>query len=241
MNITYTISKKEMNRRIKAYTALVVSFFISSLLFSLDYVIRYFNVLGYVIIIIILLLLISEAIVVKYFKSLAKLKVELTVDYIMKNKVRYLIKDIKKITVKNTTEGNVREIKVNFINHTNTYISNSVERVDDFSTKLQSILPKGVIKKVIKEPLNYDHPLFYFFLGIIFGFASVELIKILIVLDLKYMEAARYGTAFLTFIMSIYFITFRPIYKRSEEEKSSADYIWGILFIIGVIIILVLK
>lgn len=239
MKISYPISKKEINRRTTAYTTLVISFFLSSIVFSLNYIMQYLNISIYVILIAGILLFISRTLVIKYFNSLLETTVELTSNYIRKNETKYLIGHIKKVIIKRTTNGYIREVKIILNNNVTTYINNSADNIEDFVVKLTKYLSKGVVKKVIQEPINYDHPLFYFFLAILFSFASIKSIKALFNLSSTYQKLTSYGVFLLAIVMGIYFVAYKPIYKRDEKKGQISDYIWGGFFIIGAIIILI--
>lgn len=237
MEQIYTSCEKEINRRITAYTTLILSFFISSIIFSFSYIINYFNIFIYVIIIGAVILFLTRIIVVKYLRSLLKTDIGLTNKYIRKNKTKYLIKDINKIIIKRTSKGYIREIKIKF-NKTNTYINNSTNDIEKFIKELQEYLPKNVIKKTIHEPLDYDHPLFYFFFGILVSFISIESISLL---NTKYINLITYVISSLSIIMGIYFIVYKPIYKRDEKSNKITDYIWGLFFVIGGLFALLLS
>lgn len=239
MEIIYTISKKEINRRITAYTTLILSFFISSIIFSFNYISQYFNIFLYIALVVIILLFLSRIVVVKYFNSLLKTDVGLTSDYIRKNKTKYLIKNIKKIIIKKTTKGYTRETKLKFNNNTSTYINNSVDNIDELMVELQKYLPKKVIIKTIREPLNYDHPTFYFLLGILLSFISIKSMKFLFNTNEDYMKLTSYSISFFAIMIGIYFIAYKPIYKRDEKKGQIADYIWGGFYIIGATVILI--
>jgi hypothetical protein len=185
-------------------------------------------------------LLYSRAVVKKYLNSLLKTDVGLTSKYIRKNKKKYLINDIKEIIVKKTTKGCVREIKIK-LNNTNTYINNSINNIDGFVIELQKYLPKEVVVKKISEPLDYDHPTFYFFFGILLSFVCINAIKLFFSLNSSNIPFISYIVSFFTIIMGIYFIVYKPIYKRDEKESQSADYILGIIFIIGALLVLILN
>lgn len=239
MKTIYTISKKEINRRKTAYTTLIISFFLSSIAFTFNYIMQYLNIFIYIILIVGTFLFISRIIVIKYLNSLSEMNVELNSIYIIKNKTKYFIKHIKKIIIKRTINGCIREIKIYLVNNTSTYIDNSMNNIEDFIIKLKKQLSKEVINKTIQEPINYDHPTFYFFFGIIISFVSIGSIKLLFDLNTLYLKLTSCCISFLAIIMGIYFIAYKPIYKRNEKTGQIADYIWGGFFIIGAVLILI--
>lgn len=239
METIYTVSKKEINRRTTAYTTLIVSFFLFLIIFSLNYIMQYLSIFICIILIVGCFLFVSRIIVIKYFNSLLKTTVALTSNYIRKNKTKYLINHIKKIIVKRTTNGYTREIKIKLNNNISTYINNSTDNFEDFVIQLQKILPKEVVNKTIQEPINYDHPTFYFFLGILLSFISIKSINILFNFNAEYMKLTSYCVSFFAIVLGIYFIAYKPIYKRDEKKSQIADCIWAAFFITGAIVVLV--
>jgi hypothetical protein len=178
-------------------------------------------------------------ILIKYFNSILKTDIRLNCEYIQKSNTKYLIKKIKKITVKRTTKGYVREIKINLDNGISTYINNSNNDVEKFLIRLKEYIPKGTIIKVIDEPLDFDHIIFYPALGIVISFVSVEFVRFFVNFGNEYMNLISYVVSSFTFILGMYFILYKPIYKRDDRKGQKADYIWGGFFIIGSVLVLI--
>jgi hypothetical protein len=227
----FTISKVEINRRVKAYTALIVSFFLSLIIFSFNYIASYIDISICIILIIGLSLFGTRIILIKYFNSISINKNILTPQYIIKNNNKYLIKNIKKIYTKRTTKGNIREIKIVFNDKTVTYINNSIDCMEEFARQLQHYLSKNVVNKNIKEPIDYDHFLFYPFLGILLGIISIQSIKFFLNLSIHQLQLIYCILSIFVIIMGLYFAIYRPIYKRDEKANQVSDYIWALLFI----------
>jgi len=239
MEEIYIVSKKEIKRRIDAYTALIIFFFISLMFFSFKNVVRYLNISIYIIIAVSLFLYLSRIVLIRYFNAVLKTDIRLSHEYIKKGNIKYFIKNIKKITIKRTTKDNIREIKIKFNNNLTTYINNSTNDIENFLTKLKKYVTEETTIKTINEPLDFDHLIFYPVLGVLIGFVSVQAIKVLINLENGYMNLISYIISSFAFILGIYFILYKPIYKRDERNKQQADYIWGGIFIIGAILVLI--
>ncbi len=238
MKTIYNISKKEINRRIIAYTSLIIFYFISLIFFSFNYIKQYLNVFLFIILILVLVLFLSRIIVVRYLNSLLKTNIELTPEYIKKNNTKYLIKNIKKVIIKRTSKGLVREIKIKLNNNISTYINNSIEDIEGFTEKLKQYLSNNTDIKYIKEPLDFDNIIFYPILGILIGFISVKTMEFFFILDIKDMHFISYIISLFAFVLGLYFILYKPIHKRDEKVKLSSDNIWGVLFIIGALLVL---
>jgi hypothetical protein len=236
----YKTSKTEINRRITAYTTLIVSFFVSLIIFSFNYIKVYPGISLFVLSSILIFLIFTRVITIKYFKSIINNKLILTSKYIERNEHKYLIKDIKKIYVKRTSKEYLREIKIIFITNKVIFI-NGIDHFEDFLKELQSYLSKDIIRKNIKEPIDFDHPTFYFFFGILVSYISIKFVNLLSSLNNNQMLIFYYIVSIYTIIMGLYFIIYKPIYKRDEKKSQITDYIWGIVFIISGILILLLR
>jgi len=239
MEEIYVISKTEINRRIDAYTALIVFFFVSLIFFSFNYIVKYLNISIFILIVLALFLYLSRIILVRYFNSILKVDLRLNNEYIKKSNIKYLIKNIKKITIKRTTKGYVRQIKIKLNNNIITYIDNSTNDIDAFLTKLKKYLPEEATIKTVNEPLDFDHLIFYPILGIVLSFISVQVASTFINLGTSQMNLISYIISIFAFILGIYFISYKPIYKREEKKGQIGDYIWGLIFITGAILVLI--
>lgn len=239
MEEVYVISKKEINRRINAYTALIIFFFVSLIFFSFNYVVNYLNISIYIILTIVFFLYLSRIILIRYFNSILKTDIKLNSEYIRKNNIKYLTKNIRKIIIKRTTKGYVREIKIILNKNIITYINNSTNDIENFLTKLKKYVPEETTIKTINEPLDFDHIVFYPILGTLVGFISVKTIKILTSLGNDYINLISYIISLFAFILGMYFILYKPISKRDERKKQKSDYIWGGIFIIGAILVII--
>jgi hypothetical protein len=239
MKKVYTISKKEINRRIVAYTTLIISFLLSLILFSFNYILSYLNIAIPLLITLIILLWGSRILVVRYFKSIINNKIILTHEYIERNENKYLIKDIKQISIKRTSNKYLREIKIVLDNKKEIFI-NGINEFEEFVKELLDYLPKNTVKTNSREPIDYDRPTFYFFFGILVGFICYEFAKFLIVIDMQQLNIFYYLLTIVTILMGLYFIIYKPIYKRDEKKQQITDYIWGISFIlIGISVIFI--
>lgn len=236
----FDISKKEMDRRVKAYTTLILSFLISLILLSCNYIVQHLNISLFIIFILTAFLLGSRIVLIRYFNSLMKDKTILTPKYIERNNNKYFIKDIIRINVKRTSNGYVREIKLGFNNKKTIYINNEIDNIDKFEEQLQKYLSKKVLIKYIVEPLDYDHPLFYFFFGVLVSFVFFIFSKFLITLDINKINIFNYIVSIISIVFGLYFVIYKPINKRGENKNSRADYLWGVIFIlIGTVMFIV--
>lgn len=239
MKKTYNISKKEINRRILAYTMLIIFFFTGLMLFSFDYLLEYLNISIYILLTLALILYLSRVILIKYFNSIANMNVELNKKNIKKNNFEYLLKDIEKIRVKKTTKNLIREIKICFNNKSVTYIDNSLDNLEDFFKNLKKYTSKEVVIKTINEPLDFDHFMFYSILGVMISFLSINATKGFVNLSINNINLISYIISIASFILGIYFIIYKPIYKRDEKANKNSDIIWGLVFIVGAISVLI--
>jgi hypothetical protein len=155
-------------------------------------------------------LFITRFIVIKYFKSIINNKIILTKKYIKKNNKEYLVSDIDQIKVKRTSKEYIREIKIVLKNY-NVFYINGIDDFEEFRKELEDYLQKDVEKSEYYEPIDYDHPLFYFFLGILLGAVCIQSTKYFSTLNHNELGIIYYILSSITIILGIYFIITKPI------------------------------
>lgn len=173
----YCISKNEITRRERAYITLSLSLLISIIIFSTVF---HFPIplSGYYLLALMLFLIGIFSFI--FFHSLLKTKIILSDNTFQRKNDKtveeYAFSNIHRLEIKRTTSNTIREIHVSFSEGKSVFIS-ALERFDQFEKELKIKLGKNVAVNEIREPLNYDHKLFYLILGLLLGFISVLAIK----------------------------------------------------------------
>ena len=230
----YNISEKEIVRRKNAFTSLMSSLLVGSIIFSINFVLANIQIAIIIFASLGVIFLIFWLMTYKYLDNLLKLKVLLTGAYILrvwnKTEGKIYIDEIKRVNIKKTAKGYNRAIKI-VSEHKNVMIINGLEDFDQFEQELLKRVDKGKIRQV-KEPLDFDHPLFYPFFGLLVSFLFINGFKVLTGLDAQGIKIFVISILILNFIVSIYFIIAKPLSKALEVKRLNPDYFFSISVIL---------
>lgn len=227
----YKISKNEIIRRKKAYLTLCISLlsglFLSSTIFKFP-----ISTISYLSIFMALFSL--GAFSFSFLRNLSRVKIILT-NQLLKREVNkisesYLLNEIIRVKIKWTTNKTIREIYIWLSDGKSIFIS-ALDHPEQFKKDFLGKLNKDVVIKDIHEPLDFDHPFFYSFLGFPVSGAGVLAIKLISDLNYQYTKIAMgVFTAYLSSLGS-YFLLAKPLSKRYDTKKIAFDYIIGIMMI----------
>lgn len=236
----YITSKKEMDRRKRAFINLSGSFFASTCIFSLDYIILLPHVLVPVLVIIaaILVFLILRA--NKAQDNQAGLRICISgseLEWKFKGSSdKCLLSDIRSIRIKRNIKGAIREIRIGIYGMKYLYI-NGLEDFEEFIDDLLGSIKNVKIKR-FKEPVDFDHPLYYLFLGTLFGVLLTSFFRFVPSIgdrNIKYVQILCAGFVIFT---GMFIHINKPFRGRFGSKNVAADYIIGSLFLaIGVFIV----
>jgi len=236
--IEYNISLKEIERRKKAFTTLIISIWFGLIISAFDFIIS--NILLSVIFILAfsIFLYISRILTIKSLNYFSQIRF-LVNDELIKRKTKkseeiYLFKDITKLSIKRTSKGYIREIRV-FLKDGNSIFINGLNDFEPFKEKLIDNCSKRIKIKKINELIDFDHPLFYLFFGFIANAISTILVRLIVGLNSSNLEILYLSVLFYNLIISLFIVLTKPISRRFGQITQTADYILGILiFLIDV-------
>ena len=97
--------------------------------------------------------------------------------------------------------------------------------------ELKNNLNTDVFIEEVREPIDFDHPLFYSFLGFPVSFLCILLLKLIENMDLVKGKYILFGFAVYLFSAGLYFLFKKPVSKRYGNTKHTADYIIGLLMV----------
>ena len=157
----YTTSTTELDRRLRAYTTLIVSLLFGIALSSIDYLFRApaFWLAGLVGLGLVLAL--SRLGFGRSFQNYSLLQIRLSDSHIERTRgptsEKYLLADITGLRVLRTSRKSIREITVRFSNGRRLSM-NGVEDFERLEQELRSKVPTNATVTETKEPIDYDHP-----------------------------------------------------------------------------------
>ncbi len=141
---------------------------------------------------------------------------------------KILYEEIKNLYIKNTVQHCPRELKITFANRKTLHI-NALEELEQFAAELTGLLPKHIPVRKFKEPLDYDHPLFYVFFGLLYGVVTTTVIRLSLQLHVKDFRYLQLSVAFFLLVFGILWMIQKPGRGRYGKKGAMGDYIFGIL------------
>ena len=118
----------------------------------------------------------------------------------------------------------IREIYLKTLHSGSVYI-NGLEEFEGFLNDLTMALSTNVFFSRIKEPINYDHPLFYVVFGTILGLISFLSLKAIQLLRINGIAYLQFGVACFTLFVALYWFLKRPVAGRYGQNTTYIDII----------------
>jgi len=239
-SIEYNISLKEIERRKKAFTTLIISIWFGLIISAFDFIISNILLSAIFILAFTIFLYISRILTIKLLNYFSQIRF-LVNDESIKRKTKkseeiYLFKDITKLSIKRTSKGNIREIGL-FLKDENNIFINGLNDFELFREKLMNNCNKCIKIKEINEPIDFDHPFFYLFFGFIVSSISTIFIRLIAGLNSSNLEIIYLSVLFYNLIISVFIILIKPISRRFEKKTQVADYILGMLILLTDVIL----
>jgi len=237
----YIISKTEIKRRKKAFATLLLSLLIGIVLFS-NILVFSISPIGYISIIIVFFVLCI--ITFQFLSSLSQIKIRITDQEIErqkgKNIEKYQISEINSLKIKRRTNGIIREIYISLNNRKYLYISAIEEQFELLKDALVNKTNKKIRIKEIREPLNFDHFLFYPILGLLISSGGIFFLKQILSFDYSIVRIISLFFSVYILCLAVYFIIKKPISVGSGKDKVTIDYVFGFGMLITSILMAIL-
>jgi len=175
----FTISKAEMNRRKKAYLTMVT--FMVAVLFL------FFELFGLpmtplVWVPFVTAFLLLGVISFSSLHKLARLKITISEQEMIcvngSTTKRYLLKEIQSIRIKRRSTGGIRDISLLLEKHKHVSINGFEEVFEPLRDSIMSKVDPTISIIEFREPMDFDHPLFYPVFGTLMSFCYVVVIKV---------------------------------------------------------------
>ncbi|MBN2879409.1 MAG: hypothetical protein JXN65_07240 [Clostridia bacterium] len=229
----YRASNSEMKRRLNAFMRLIICFYISASICSIDFIIKRPFLALPILIISAIVLFLQWLIFRNTFKIESKKKVYLSeielLRYFKKSEEKYLVKNITDIRIKRTTNKTIREIKIGIADSNNIYI-NGLENFEQFKNDLVQLAPDVPIKE-ISEPIDYDHPMYYVFFGATTGAVLSGLLRLVAFYGESIIKYVQIASAAVLAAVGVFWILYKPMQSRYGSKKTMQDDIMGLFFL----------
>lgn len=139
----------------------------------------------------------------------------------------FFLSDISGIKIKRRTNGAIREIYIWFNNKKSLFLTAFEENFENIKNILADKTDKNTAVKEIREPIDFDHPLFYPFLGLLIGFSSIYFFKLISGLNSSQAKIIMFVSSVFVLLLGAYFVFKKPISARYEEKRSVIDCVIG--------------
>lgn len=237
---TFTTSPVEMNRRKVAFRTLLISLFVSAggtalvtLPVPRTLILSSMGVIGACFL---FLNLLFNHILERSKNTVVTVSDKEIIRTGMNKSDKCIVSSITGIRAKRTTSGQIREMGIFRENDTPLYV-NGMEAPEAFYKHVFSLTDDKVKVHEIKEPIDYDHPLFYVFFGSFTGTLSAIMINLLIRMQPSHFRMYRYSLIGFLFAVCVYWFFSKPCKGRYGRNGTVFDYLF-VFFLIGIGIML---
>lgn len=227
----FECSKQEIDRRKKAFVTLlagiVVGLIVTSMIFRFP-----LNAIGYILIAVICFSVCVPTF--RFLHSVAETKLRISNQMIerigIRTVERCLISEIDKMKVKRRINGEIREIYL-WLNGRGFFLTAFEGHFDVIKNEILRNLRKNVVVSEMREPMDFDHPLFYPVLGLSIGFSSIYFFHFL--LRASPIQVRIVLSLFSVFLIAlgVYFVYRKPISARNNRAHILVDVVFGLCMI----------
>jgi hypothetical protein len=239
---SFPASTAELQRRLRAYTTLIVSLLCGIVLSSIDYLIAapaiWMACLGGLA----LLLVLSRVALIRSLRNYAMLELRLDDTQLERahgeTVEKYLLADVVGLRIVRTSRMSLREITAKMRNGRRLSM-NAVADFERFEQDLRSKLPVNVTITEAREPIDYDHPFFYVVFGLVTGVAFTLAVRAMATLSQSGMKWTTLAIACYSAILGAYVLLARPLSQRYGPRSRFGDLLLGLFALLAGILLAV--
>ena len=227
----YTTSAVEMDRRLRAYTTFIVSLLSGIAVSSIDYLFSAPAIWLACLAGLALALVLSRLAFIRSFRSYSQIELRLNDSYVERTRgtssEKYPLVDIVGLRILRTTRKSIREITARLSNGRRLSM-NGVADFERLEQELRSRVPASATVTETKEPMDYDHPLFYVVFGGVTGLAFTMAVRAMSTLSEGGLKWTTLGIACYSFVLGAYVLIARPISQRYGPKSRFGDFLLGL-------------
>ncbi len=234
--LRYVASGAELQRRLRAYTTLIISLLAGIAVSSLDFLrtspggwLIGFGGLA-------LLLVFSRLALARSFRNYAMLELRLDDTHIERVRgaatERFALADISGLRIVRTSRKTLREITARLTGGRRLSM-NGVEDFERLEQDLRGRLHASVTVAEVGEPIDYDHPLFYVVFGLVVGVGFTLAIRAMATLNESGMKWATIAIACYAALLGVYFLLARPLSQRYGPKSRTGDLVLGLASVVA--------
>jgi hypothetical protein len=238
----YTTSTTELDRRLRAYTTLVVSLLAGIALSSIDYLVAapaiWFIGVGCLA----LFLVLSRVVLVRSLRSYALLELRLDDTQIERARggtvEKFALAEVTRLRIVRTSRKSLREITA-LMKSGRRLSMNGVEDFERLEQELRRRIPASATVTETREPIDSDHPMFYVFFGGLTGAAFTLAVRGMASLSEGGMKWATLAIACYSAMLGAYALLARPLSQRYGPKSRIGDLVLAFSSILAGILLAV--
>lgn len=230
-----SISTKEIMRRKQAFTALNIFLLLGMIIPSFDYVISHTLPALITILIIVVFLYLIRIFMFRAVDNFSRTKYLIdsrTVTTITaKSRDSYNLNDLKRIYIKRKSDGIIRVIKITKQSGESLAI-NGLENPEGIKDLILEKAGRTPEIKEFKEPLDFDHKLFYPVLGLLTGSLLVLFIRFFSGIGESGLQILYRVIIGLNLVISLVLLLSQPISESYGQKTRVIDYSIGLSILV---------
>ena len=239
---SYPASTAELARRLRAYTTLIVSLLAGIALSSIDYLLSAPAVWLVGLAGLALFLLLSRVALTRALRGYATLELRLDDTHIERVRgetvEKFAFADITRLRIVRTSRKNLREITVT-TKKGRRLSMNGVEEFERLEPELRRRIPAGATVTEAREPIDYDHPLFYVVFGLVTGAAFALAVRAMATLNESGLKWTTLAIACYSALLGIFVLLARPLAQRYGPKSRIGDLLLGLFALLAGVLLAV--
>lgn len=229
----FTICRSEIRRRQRAFTVLVVSSLSALAVGSLSFAIRQPFVWVSTMSALSFFLAVARWLTLRWLRRLEHVRYRLDAEelqFLSGNVVRRcILKDVTRIYVKRTTSATIREIRIRCGKNSQLFISG----IQEFEFFRQALMARcqGAVTVEWREPIDFDHPLFYFFFGLVVGGFGAVTFHVMAGFDAVDLRIFALFIALVELPLGLLLLLKKPLTIRLGLRARRAEVVFGMVVV----------
>jgi hypothetical protein len=114
---------------------------------------------------------------------------------------------------------------------------NGVQDFKRLEQDLRGKLPANVVIVEAREPIGYDHPLFYVVFGLVVGVAFALAVRAMATLNESGLKWATLSIACYSALLGVFVLLARPLTQRYGPKSRTGDLILGLVALVAGILL----
>ena len=237
----FATSTTETGRRLRAYTTLIASLIAGVALSSIDFlvsapVVWFVSLTGLA-----GLLVLTRIALVRSLGNYLELRYRLSHTEVERvrgdSSERFALSAITQLVVTRTRKGGLREVTARLRDGRRLSV-NGIEDFERFGTELRARAGTAAVRER-REPVDYDHPLFYVVFGLITGAAFTTAVRGMSTLGTGGLKWVTLGIAGYSLLLGCHVLLSRPLSQRYGPRSRFGDIVLGSFCVLAGILLAV--